>query len=324
MASAPEVGTRVKTRRLLGSGLLWIVLSGVSAHAATYYITIAGLGGEADYEQRFQGLARDLDKLLKDSGGDLHLYTLSGKDATRAHLNEIFATVAHQAKADDDLVVILIGHGSFDGAEYKFNLPGPDISGSELASLCDKIAAKRQLIVNTTSASGGSVAALKKPGRALITATKSGTEKNATVFARYWIEAMRDPAVDVDKNEAISALEAFQYAERRTVEFYESQKRLATEHPQFEDTGKSDPVRAPSTESNEGLLLSTFTLVRIGQAQKAAADPAKRDLLAKKEELEQKIDKLKYEKAAMPEDAYKNQLTAALVELARVQQELDK
>jgi len=135
---------------------------------------------------------------------------------------------------------------------------------------------------------------------------------------------MRDPAADVDKNESISALEAFQYAERKTAEFYESQKRLATEHPQFEDTGKGDPVRAPASESNEGLLLSTFTLVRIGQAQRAAADPAKRDLLAKKEVLEQKIDKLKYEKAAMPEDEYKNQLTAALVELARVQQELDK
>jgi hypothetical protein len=324
MDPAPQVGARVKRRRAFSLGILWIFLSCVSARAATYYITIAGLGGEADYEQRFQGLAGDLDKLLKDSGGDLRVFTLSGKDATRAHVNEIFGTVAHQAKPEDDLVVILIGHGSFDGAEYKFNLPGPDISGSELASLCDKIAAKRQLIVNTTSASGGSVAALKKSGRAVVTATKSGTEKNATVFARYWIEAMRDPAADVDKNEAISALEAFQYAERKTVEFYQSQKRLATEHPQFEDTGKSDPVRAPSTESNEGLLLSSFTLVRIGQAQRAAADPAKRDLLAKKEELEQKIDKLKYEKAAMPEDEYKNQLTSALVELARVQQELDK
>ena len=232
--------------------------------------------------------------------------------------------MAREAKADDDLVVILIGHGSFDGAEYKFNLPGPDISGSELAGLCDKVPAKRQLIVDTTSASGGIVAALKKSGRAIVTATKSGTEKNATVFARYWIEAMRDPATDVDKNEAISALEAFQYAERKTVEFYESQKRLATEHPQFEDTGKGEPVRAPSGESNEGLLLSTLTLVRIGQAQRAAADPAKRDLLAKKEALEQKIDKLKYEKAAMPEDEYKNQLRGALVELARIQQELDK
>ena len=324
MASAPEVGARVKTRLQVGLGLLCIFLSGPSARAATYYVSIAGLGGEPDYEQRFEGLAGDLDKLLKDSGGNLRVYTLSGKDATRAHINDIFATLAREAKAEDDLVVILIGHGSFDGAEYKFNLPGPDISGTELASLCDKIAAKRQLIVNTTSASGGSVPALKKSGRAIITATKSGTEKNATVFARYWIEALRDPAADVDKNEAISALEAFQYAERKTAEFYESQKRLATEHPQFEDTGKSDPVRAPSTESNEGLLLSTFTLVRIGEAQRAAADPAKRDLLAKREALEQKIDKLKYEKAAMPEDEYKNQLTAALVELAHVQQELEK
>ena len=315
----------MKRRRwLIGLALVWFLLAGVTARAATYYVTVAGLGGEPDYEQRFQGLASDLDKLLKDSGGDLHVYTLSGNQATRAHIDETFATVAQQAKAEDDLVVILIGHGSFDGTEYKFNIPGPDLSGDELASLCDKVAAKRQLIVNTTSASGGSVGALKKPGRAIVTATNSGTEKNATVFARYWIEAMRDPAADVDKNESISALEAFQYADRKTANFYESQKRLATEHPQFEDTGKNDPVRAPSTENNEGLLLSTFTLVRIGEAQREAADPAKRDLLAKKEELEQKIDKLKYEKAAMEEDDYKNQLTAALVELARVQQELDK
>ena len=62
----------------------------------------------------------------------------------------------------------------------------------------------------------------------------------------------------------------------------------------------------------------------MGAAQKAASDPAKRELLGKKEELEQKIDALKYGKAAMSDEDYKQQLTAALVELARVQQELDK
>ena len=124
----------------------------------------------------------------------------------------------------------------------------------------------------------------------MIAATKSGTEKNATVFARYWVEALHDPTADADKNEAISALEAFEYADRKTAAFYESQKRLATEHPVFEDTGKGDPVRAPATENGEGLFLSNFTLVRFGAAQKAAYDPAKRELLAKKEELEQKID----------------------------------
>jgi hypothetical protein len=294
------------------------------ARAGLYYVTVAGLGGEPDYEQRFTALATDLDKLLKTSGSDVHVYTLVGDQATRAHMTETLGLVARQAKPDDDLILILIGHGSFDGVEYKFNLLGPDISGAELATLCDRVPSKRQLIVNTTSASGGSVVALDKPGRAIIAATKSGTEKNATVFARYWVEALRDPTVDVDKNEAISALEAFQYADRKTAAFYESQKRLATEHPVFEDTGKREAVRAASAETGEGRLLANFTLLRMGAAQRAANDPAKRDLLAKKEELEQKVDTLKYQKAAMSQDDYKKQLTETLVDLARIEEELDK
>ena len=217
---------------------------------------------------------------------------------------------------------MLIGHGSFDGTDYKFNLVGPDITAAELAELCDRIPAKRQLIVNATSASGGSVAALEKPGRGVIAATKSGTEKNATVFARYWVEALQDPTADLDKSDSISAMEAFEFAQRKTAAFYESQKRLATEHPVFEDTGKNEPVREPS--KSEGVLLANFTVLRIGAAQKQANNPAKQALLAKKEDLEQKIDALKYQKAAMDPADYKQQLTAALVQLAQVQQELDK
>ena len=55
-----------------------------------------------------------------------------------------------------------------------------------------------------------------------------------------------------------------------------------------------------------------------------SVDPAKRDLMAKKEELEQKIDALKYQKAAMEPGEYKQQLTSALLELAKVQAQLDK
>ena len=130
--------------------------------------------------------------------------------------------------------------------------------------------------------------------------------------------------MDTDKNESISALEAFQYADRKTADFYSSQKRLATEHPVFEDTGKGDPVRAAAPEHGEGQLLANFTVLRIGEAQNAANDPAKRELFAKREELEQQIDTLKYQKAAMAQDDYTRQLTAALVELARVQEALDK
>jgi hypothetical protein len=321
---------RISNKRSPGAALIALCCAAClgfgarSAYAAPYYVTVAGLGGEPDYEQRFTALAKDLDKLFKAAATDAHVYTFTGSDASKAHLTDTLAQIARDAKPDDEFTLILIGHGSYDGEAYKFNLPGPDISGEDLAILCDRIPAKRQLIVNTTSASGGSIGALQKAGRIVIAATKTGTEKNATVFARYWVEALGDTSADTDKNESITALEAFVYADRKTAAFYESQKRLATEHPVFEDTGKKEAVRTPSAESGEGQLAANFVVLRIGSAQKAANDPAKRALLDKKEELDRKIDLLKYQKAAMSAEVYKKQLSDALLELARVQADLDK
>lgn len=292
------------------------------ARAATYYVIVAGLGGEPDYEQRFTAAATDLDKIFTASGPAAHVETLAGKQATAEQLRKTLEGVARDAKTEDDFVLILIGHGSFDGMEYKFNLVGPDMTASDIAALCNHIAARRQLIVNTTSASGGSIPAFERPGRAVIAATKSGTEKNATVFARYWVDALQDSSADTDKSDSISAMEAFVYASKKTAAFYDSQKRLATEHAVFNDAGSGAPVREAA--NGQGLLLSTFTLLRTGSSSQAANDPAKRALLAKKEELEQKIDNLKFQKAAMDPEAYKKQLTEALVELAEVQQELDQ
>ena len=294
----------------------------IQARAATYYVIVAGLGGEPDYEQRFMAAAKDLDRIFKAAGPTAHVYTLAGTQATATQLAETMGAVARDAKANDDFTLILIGHGSFDGVEYKFNLVGPDVTAAEIARMCDRIAAKRQLVVDTTSASGGAVQVLERPGRAVIAATKSGTEKNATVFARYWVEALEDPAADTDKSDSISAMEAFTYAAKKTAAFYDSQKRLATEHAVFNDVGTGEPVREAG--NGQGMLMSSFTLLRLGTSLQAAKDPVKRALLNKKDELEQKIDTLKYRKAAMHPEDYKKQLMDALVELAKVQEELDK
>jgi len=297
-----------------------LLASVLAAPAATWYVTISGLGGEPDYEQRFKMWAEEIDTSLKKAG-DTNVTTLVAptREQVRARLQEL----AKSVRSDDSLVVMLIGHGTFDGVDYKFNLPGPDITGSELAALLDHVPAARQCVVNMTSSSGGSIEALRRPNRVVIAATKAGTEKNATVFARYFAESLRDPAADQDKNDAVSALEAFRFAERKVADFFESQKRLATEHALLEDTGKGEGERIPSPENGEGKLAGSFTIVRLGANADAARDPAKRPLLAKKEELEQAIDKLKYEKAAMPAQEYKKQLTALLLELARVQEALD-
>ena len=308
--------------KLLCALLATICALAVQARAATYYVIVSGLGGEPDYEQRFTAAANELDKIFKAADPAARVYSLTGAHATAAQLRETLSTVARDAKADDDFALILIGHGSFDGTEYKFNLVGPDLTAAETAAMCDRIAARRQLVVDTTSASGGAIQALIRPGRAVVAATKSGTEKNATVFARYWVEAFQDPSADTDKSDSISAMEAFTYAAKKTAEFYDSQKRLATEHSVFDDVGSGEPVRAAG--NGQGMFLSSFTLLRLGASRQAANDPAKRALLEQKDTLEQKIDTLKYQKAAMDPADYKKQLTDALVELAKVQGELDK
>jgi hypothetical protein len=299
-----------------------LLLAALCAPATTFYVTIAGKGGEPDYDQRFKMWAEDIDGSLKKAGGDTNVATMQA--ATREQIRTRFAELAKTAKPADALVLMLIGHGTYDGVEYKFNTPGADLSGAELAGLLDRVPATRQLVVNMTSSSGGSIEFLRKPGRVVVTATKTGTEKNATIFARFWAEALRDPEADTDKNEAVSALEAFTFAQRKTSEAFETQKRLATEHSVLEDTGKGEGEKTPNAENGVGKLAAAFPLVRLGANAAAARDPNKRPMIARKEELEQAIDKLKYEKAAMPAAEYKKQLTALLLQLAKVQEALEQ
>ncbi|MGI8988414.1 MAG: hypothetical protein ACR2I2_02380 [Bryobacteraceae bacterium] len=284
--------------------VIFLLFAASALHAATFYVTVAGLGGEPDYEQRFNMLADDIDKIVKPAGPT---ETLKGAAATKANVKNALEKVARESKSQDAVVLMLIGHGTFDGIDYKMNLPGPDLSATELAAMLNRVPAGRQLVVNMTSASGASLNALKKENRIVVTATKTGNEKNATVFARYWVEALRDPAADTDKNETVSAMEAFRYAQQKTAKFFEEQKRLATEHAQV-----------------SGDHAAVFPVLRMGSAAASASDPAKKGLMAKREDLEGKIDQLKYQKALLPEDQYKKQLASLLIDLAKTQQELDK
>lgn len=328
MAVAAQVGCDLKTQtpratRHAPALIAAVLMLAGFARADTFYFTVAGLGGEPEYDARFSGWAKDLDKLLHEGEPHAHIKTIYGPDATRANVEAYLHELAKEAKADDSVVLMLIGHGSSDDFDYKFNLPGPDLSGSQLAALMDKIPA-RQLIVNMTSASGGSILALEKPKRVLITATKAGSEKNATVFPRYWIEGMRDPAADTDKNEIVTALEVFRYAEEKTAKFYETQKRLSTEHALLEDAGKGEGVKIPSAENGEGLTAGRFAVLHLGATAAQIRDPAKLALLKEKEELEASIDDLKYRKASMAVGEYRSQLQTLLIQLAKTQEALDK
>src|SRR5215475_13523269 len=140
MGTAAEVGCSVKLFPV-------VLFAALSAHASTYYLTLTGIGGENDYTQRFKMWAEDIDSSLKKAGGDVNVITM--QVPSREQVRAKFGELSHQVKNTDSLVVILIGHGTYDGQDYKFNLQGPDITDTELAALMDHVPAQRQLVVNT-------------------------------------------------------------------------------------------------------------------------------------------------------------------------------
>ena len=122
-------------------------------------------------------------------------------------------------KADDVLLVLLIGHGSFDGTEAKFNLVGPDLSSGEWAALLKPIPG-RIVVIDSTAASFPFLEKLAGPRRVVITATDSPMQRFDTIFPEYFIKSLTDPSADIDKNGRISVWEAFTAASMAVRRYY--------------------------------------------------------------------------------------------------------
>ena len=277
------------------------------AGAASFTLVVAGLGGEPEYEQRFREQAVAIADAAKKAAGEQgHVVVLTGEQARRDSLKREFQDFAGKVKAADSVTVVLIGHGTYDGEEYRFNVPGADITGAELEQLFDRLPAKKQLIVNATSSSGATIELWQRPERVVITATKSGGERTATRFAQYWLQAVSGDAADLNKDEVVTAAEAFDYANRQVAASYKSDVSLATEH-----------ARIAGEES------AAFTVARIGSSAGSSADPEVTALLAQRGQIEQDLDGVKGRKASLSEDQYYDELEGVLVRLALLQKQID-
>ena len=112
MVAGSEMGDRSRALCSVLFAMALLVAASAPARADLFVVTVAGLGGEPDYQTRFDGEAADLDKVFKASGSGVHAYTLSGKDSTKAKLIATLQQVATAAKQTDDFALIMIGHGA--------------------------------------------------------------------------------------------------------------------------------------------------------------------------------------------------------------------
>jgi len=301
-----------------------------------FALIVAGVGGEEVYTKKFSAEANQLyDALTNRLGFDeksVYLLTeTAGTPAEGAHdanlphtaratadeVRKAFAAFKSSVNAESLVFVMLIGHGSFDTQQAKFNLVGPDLAAKDYAQLISGLPTRRIIFINSASSSGEFIKPLSGEGHIVITATRSGNEQNATVFAEYFIAGLADDAADADKNGRISVLEAFTYASKLSADWYKQKNRLATEHALIDDNG--DGTGHEEATAGDGTLAKTMYLDSKPLAQ-AGGDTELARLLGERQRLEEAVEKLKARKAELKPDDYDRQLEDLFVELAKVNQ----
>ena len=265
-------------------------------------LVVAGLGGEPAYAEAFASQAEAVADHARQAGAAVTL--LAGTAARREAIRDALADVARAAGAGDVAIVQLIGHGSWDDETYRFNVPGPDPSAADLAAWLAAVGA-RQVLILATSASGAAVDTLQKDGATVLAATRDGRERNAVLFGDYWTKALASAAADADKDRRISADEAFDHTARAVADHYQRDGRIATEHPK-----RAGP---PAT--------ATLALLD-GRERQRESDPALASLTQRSDTLRQAVERLRGRKATLDEDDYFARLQELLLELARVERQL--
>jgi hypothetical protein len=323
-------------RGLWGAGALALLLAGSAGPLAgqqSHLLVIGGLGGEPEYSEAFHAWGTALVDAARTRYGlpasnIVYLAERPERDpsrirarSTRENVEQAFRDLAARAAPGDQVLVVLIGHGSFEAGEARFNLPGRDLTAADFARLVGLLSAQKVAFVNTASASGPFVEALSGRNRVVVAATKTGAERNATRFGRYLVEALASEGADTDKDGRVSLLEAFEYARREVARSYEAENRLLTEHAVLDDDGDGVGSAEPGRAGSDGSLARTFFLRGgAGEVVLEATDPELRTLLERRRSLEARIEALKAERATMDAERYEAELEKLLLELARTNQ----
>ncbi|HTR00084.1 MAG TPA: hypothetical protein VMH83_08835 [Candidatus Acidoferrum sp.] len=310
----------------------------VLAHAALFITIVQGLSGQPQYEKEFGDARQKIETASHSITDNDKVFSFAGDKATRAALLKHFADLGKKMGANDRAAIYLIGHGSFDGDTYKFNIPGPDLTGEDLKGVLEHLPGSNHVLVSTGSASGAMVetitgtANIRSRGKAdasgapreaeaasaakapskylLISGTRNGNERNATQFARFFADALSSKDADVNKNNSISVQEAFDYADKRVSGYFQEEGKLATEHAQLRGDGAAQ------------LNLSRLNAAE-QKAELANASGKLQELLKRRQQLDAEIEDLQVKRGQMSNADYVAKFQQLVLQSAELNEQID-
>jgi hypothetical protein len=315
------------TRAWITVLLLTALLHVPQAAAETRFaLIVSGASGGEKYAEQMKQWRATLQSALVDRYGfdakDVRVLTdesvPGGTTGSAANVKSAFSEIRKVATKDDLLLVVLFGHGTFDGDVAKFNLVGPDMTAAEWNQLLAGLPA-RLAFVNTTEASFPFLDTLKAKGRVVITATNSAAQKYATVFPEYFVKALSEASTDLDKNGRTSVLEVFEAVSLAVKQHYEQRGQLSTERALIDDNGDGQG-REQGAEGADGGFARLWSLD--AEPAAVAGNPELAALIRQQRSLEARAEELKLQKGDMPPAEWQAAYETLMLELARVSQEI--
>jgi hypothetical protein len=290
--------------RVISAAVLGLLVAAPLSAQRTHALVVAGLSGDPAFKARFSVAVSATRATAKDRWGvaDSSLVVLTEDSlayngrSTRDNIGKAFLSLSRRVSAGDVVLVLLLGHGSGEGAGSKVNLPGPDATAAEYAAWLAPFGKQQVVFVNAATGSGDFVPVLSAPGRVVITATRSAVEKNDAEFLQHFTRALTSDDADVDKDGRLSVLEAFRFARTEVAKSYTASNRMLTEH---------------------AVLSDSVVAARIAFGKRASSsDPRVAALLAERLALESEVAALRARKASMDAAAYDAELERLLLLIA--------
>lgn len=316
-------------RMFIGAVLTMLALSPVPAAAeARWAVIISGASGGEKYAEQMRDWREGLRSAMVDRYGfkpeQVRLLVdeaaTTGEKGTAENVRKIFTEIKKAGTKDDFVLVVLLGHGTYDGDVAKFNLVGPDLTAKDWTDILAGVPG-RMALVNTTEASFPFLESLTAKGRVVITATDSAAQKYATVFPEYFVKAIREASTDLDKNGRTSLFEVFAAASAAVKQHYEQKGQLATERAVLDDNGDGKGREATVEGPDGGVARISYL-----DAESAieSSSPELAALAKRRRTLEMQAEEHKQLKGVMPDAEWNATFEKLMLELAQVSAEIRK
>lgn len=278
-------------------------------------LIVVGEPGEPRYEADFRKQAEAWKELA--GRGDFGT-TVIGLDEVKPEGDRplLEKSLAETPKEGGDFWLVWIGHGSFDGRTANFNLRGRDVSAGDLKGLLQPFG-RRLVILNLFSASSPFLPELSADNRVIVGSTRSEGERNYARFGGAMAEALSAADADLDRDGALSLIEATLFASSKVRAFYEDAQRVMQEHAVIDDNGDGKGTPAESFKGlRAGKNSADGMTARDVYFLKATVDPLSPEAREKRAALEAEIEALREKKKNLKEDEYYRQLEVLMRKMA--------